>query len=47
MQLLHLIRNPFLVEFFVKRLNAFPWFKELEEVGGLIRPADKVTLFKV
>ena len=47
MQLLHLILNPFLVNFFVKRLNVSPRFKELEEVGGLIGPADKVSLFKV
>ena len=47
MQLLHLILNSFLVDLFVKRLNVFPWFEELEEVGSLIRPADEVALFEV
>ena len=47
MQLLHLILNLFLVDFFVERLNVFPWFEELEEVGGLVGPADEVSLLKV
>ena len=47
MQLLHLMLNLFLVDFFVKCLDVLPGFEELEEVGCLVRPANEVALFKV